>query len=90
MTASSSGWLVPLLLGVSFTFLGGLKLYGLCRGYEGGPHKSRWERLRAGACLEEHCRLPKQLRVPFYLLLWLLFLGLGLYCLFRWYTIVSG
>ncbi len=81
MMLSSFEWLVPLFTGLLFSFLGVLKLYGLCKGYEGGPRKTIWEKLRAGSCAEEHCRLPKRLRLPLFLLLSLLFLGFGLYCL---------
>ncbi len=70
-----------LFQGVLFTFLGGLKLYGLFRGYEGGPGKSLWERLRAGTCPEGHCRLPSRIRKPFYLMFALFFLVTGLFCL---------
>ncbi|MCC6694948.1 MAG: hypothetical protein IT365_04865 [Candidatus Hydrogenedentes bacterium] len=75
-----------LCAGLLFTFLGGLKLYGIYKGYEGGPHKRFWERLRAGSCAEGHCRLPAQWRIPFYLLLDLLFLGFGLYLLWGAFT----
>ena len=71
-------WAVPLFLGVFCTLFGALKLYGFFKGYEGGPGRSAWERLRAGACAEEHCRLPSRVRKPFYLVLWSCFLVLGL------------
>jgi len=87
--ASSFEWIVPLFLGLCFMFLGGLRLYGFCMGYEGGPQKSLWERLCAGTCPEEHCKLPQRLRIPFYLLLCSLFLGLGLYCLMGFWVVVS-
>lgn len=90
MMASSFEWIVPLSVGLCFTLFGGLKLYGFCMGYEGGRHKSTWERLRAGKCPEDDCKLPKRLRSPFYFLLWLLFLGLGLYSLREFFLIVSG
>jgi hypothetical protein len=32
-------WLIPALLGVSFTLLGSLKLYGLSKGIVGGHDK---------------------------------------------------
>jgi len=73
--------LIPLFLGLLFTLVGGLKVYGLCMGYEGGPGKSLWEKIRAGSCPEGHCRLPNRWRMPFYVLLSLTFLGFGLYCL---------
>ena len=33
------GWFIPALLGVQFTLLGSLKLYGLSRGVVGGADK---------------------------------------------------
>ena len=88
MMASSIESLIPLFLGVCFTSLGGLKLYGLYKGYEGGPGLPVWERLRAGSCAERHCRLPKRARIPFFLLLSLLFLGFGLFCLVKFFFIL--
>jgi hypothetical protein len=32
-------WFIPALIGVQFTLLGSLKLYGLCRGIVGGADK---------------------------------------------------
>jgi hypothetical protein len=32
-------WFIPAVLGVTFTLLGALKLYGLCTGVVGGPDK---------------------------------------------------
>jgi hypothetical protein len=32
-------WFVPAVIGVTFTLLGCLKLYGLCKGIEGGKDK---------------------------------------------------
>jgi hypothetical protein len=32
-------WLIPAWIGVQFTLLGALKLYGLCRGVVGGADK---------------------------------------------------
>jgi hypothetical protein len=32
-------WLIPALIGVTFTTLGSLKLYGLSRGVVGGAHR---------------------------------------------------
>jgi len=81
--ASNSEWLLLLCGGLCFTFVGGLKLYGMYKGYEGGPRKRFWERLRAGSCAEEHCRLPARWRIPFYLLANLLFFGVGLYFLWE-------
>jgi hypothetical protein len=36
---SLSDWLPPAVVGVTFTLLGSLKLYGLVRGVVGGPDK---------------------------------------------------
>ena len=68
-------WLPPLVVGVSFTSLGLLKLYALAKGIEGGPDKPWLTRLR-GICPKPNCRLPG--------LNWwlpLLFLLSGLSCL---------
>ncbi len=43
--ATTSDWLVLLLVGVTFAALGALKLYGLSRGMVGGGNKPRLERL---------------------------------------------
>jgi hypothetical protein len=32
-------WFIPALIGVQFTLLGSLKLYGLCKGVVGGADK---------------------------------------------------
>ena len=32
-------WLIPALLGLTFTLFGSLKLYGLCKGIVGGRDK---------------------------------------------------
>jgi hypothetical protein len=32
-------WFIPALIGIQFTLLGSLKLYGLCRGVVGGADK---------------------------------------------------
>jgi hypothetical protein len=88
--ATNSGWLLLLCGGLCFTFVGGLKLYGIYKGYESGPRKPFWERLRAGSCAEEHCRLPARWRIPFYLLANLLFLGVGLYFLWEAFTTITS
>ena len=88
MISSQSEQIISLSMGLLFTLLGGLKAYGLCKGYEGGPGKGFWEKLRAGSCPEGHCRLPNRLRKPFYVMLSLFFLGFGLYCLGVFFTIV--
>jgi protein-S-isoprenylcysteine O-methyltransferase Ste14 len=80
---------IALVIGLLFTFLGGLKLYGFCRGYEGGPGLPFWVRLRAGSCAEGHCKLPALVRKPFYLSLWLLWLAVGLFSL-TWFFITIG
>jgi hypothetical protein len=36
---SFTDWLIPALLGATFTFLGSLKLYGVCKGVVGGADK---------------------------------------------------
>jgi hypothetical protein len=36
---SFTDWFVPALIGVTFTLLGSLKLYGLCTGVVGGADK---------------------------------------------------
>jgi hypothetical protein len=36
---SFTEWLSPALVGTTFTLLGSLKLYGLCRGVVGGADK---------------------------------------------------
>jgi hypothetical protein len=73
-------WAAPLFLGVFCTLFGALKLYGFFKGYEGGPGRSAWERLRHArrGVHKEHCRLPSRVRKPFYLVLWSCFLVLGL------------
>jgi hypothetical protein len=38
-------WFIPGLIGLQFTLLGSLKLYGLCRGVVGGADKSFITRL---------------------------------------------
>jgi hypothetical protein len=38
-------WLIPALIGVQFTLLGSLKLYGLMRGVVGGAEKPFMTRL---------------------------------------------
>jgi len=50
-------WLPALLVGLTFTSLGVLKLYGLARGIEGGPGKPWLTRLR-GTCPKSNCGLP--------------------------------
>jgi hypothetical protein len=42
---SLADWLVPALVGLTFTLLGVLKLFGLYRGLVGGPEKSFVEKL---------------------------------------------
>ena len=74
---------IALFVGLLFTSVGCLKLYGFWKGYEGGPGKSFWQKLRAGTCPEGHCRLPRRIRKPFYLSFSLLFLAFGLYSLIR-------
>jgi hypothetical protein len=36
---SFADWFIPALIGVQFTLLGSVKLYGLCRGIVGGANK---------------------------------------------------
>ena len=83
-------WLPPLLIGLSFATLGGIKLYGLFRGYEGGPGRSSWERLRAGSCAGEHCRVGSRWRMPLYLANVIVMLGVGIYGLWRFAIVVAG
>ncbi len=90
MMLSAIEWFAPLLVGVFFTPLGILKVYGLCKGYEGGPGLSFWEKLRAGSCPEEHFRLPNRLRIPFYVLFSLFILGVGLYGLGKSFVVLSS
>jgi len=71
-------WVPPLLMALVFLPFGALKLYGFLRGYEGGPGLPIWQRLRAGACAEEHCKLPPRVRRPLFLTLWLCFLAIGI------------
>ncbi len=84
-----SSWGPYLILGMFFTPFGALKLYGFCRGYEGGPGKGPWERLRAGSCAEEHSAIAPRWRLPFFLALDVYFLAMGLFCLFRAYHAVN-
>jgi len=44
VTAIAS-WLPPLLVGLSFTFMGSLKLFGVIRGIVGGQEKPLMTRL---------------------------------------------
>lgn len=88
--SSTLEWGIPLFIGLFFTGFGGLKTYGFYMGYEGGPGRSQWERLRAGSRAEEHCNVPPLMRKPFFLCLNLFFLATGLYCLLEFYFAVSA
>ncbi len=43
--SSFTDWFVPAVLGTTFTLIGALKLYGLCRGIVGGADKAFVTRL---------------------------------------------
>jgi hypothetical protein len=42
---SLADWLIPALVGLTFTFLGSLKLFGLVRGMVGGAEKPFLDKL---------------------------------------------
>ena len=46
---SITDWLPPLAVGITFTFLGALKMYGALRGVQGGCEKTFGEKL-CGSC----------------------------------------
>ncbi len=76
-------WFPPLWVGVLFTVVGGLKLYGLYKGIEGGASKPFFTRLMAARCANLRCRIPY-----YHILLPVTFLVIGIIGLIGFFRVI--